>query len=84
MNFLQSIDFMQGLCCALGGIIIGTAAGWTLAGWQERRAEARRQRTPQTIKPGLHGGVETLTCDRRRVSHDENTAEGIDWLFKNR
>lgn len=58
MTFLESMDFMTGLCCALGGVIIGTASGWTLAGWQERRRERlAMQRKPQYI---------TLTCDRRQ------------------
>lgn len=69
MTFLESIDFMTGLCCFLGGIIIGTAAGWTLAGWQERRRERRAmQRKPQYILPpsDARRDLVTLTCDRRR------------------
>ena len=67
MTFFQSIDFMQALCCILGGIIIGTAAGWTLAGWQERRRE-RRSRAPRYILPpsDARRDLVTLTCDRTR------------------
>lgn len=76
--FLTSPEFCQYAASVCGGICIGFPVGWKACGWWHRRKV--RPRKPEYIP----AHIVNLTCDRRHVKHNENAAEGIDWLFKNR